>query len=162
MGRRGPAPKPAEVLRMRGSRGADKAGGRPKPIPQPPACPRWLDKEARAKWKELVPELSRLGLLTVVDGPSLACFCEAWSTFRRACETLAKEGETFTTPKGYIAVHPMVAIRNASRHAIRLFGAPFGLDPGSRTRLEMPPDVDDEGEDEFEQFLNQGRDRQKG
>jgi P27 family predicted phage terminase small subunit len=131
---------------MRGSRRAKDASGHPQPDPKPPACPRWLDKEARAKWKALVPELSRLGLLTCVDGDVLCVYCEAFSSFRRAVETLRREGETFKTKKGYVGVHPAVAIRNAARHTIKNFAALFGLDPSSRARLSVPQE--DEVEDD--------------
>ena len=101
----------------------------------------------------MVPELSRLGLLTIVDGDALAVYCEAWSSFRRACETLAKEGETFTTDKGYVGAHPAVAIRNAARQAIKAFASLFGLDPSSRTRLSAPPEDDGAEEDPAETFF---------
>ncbi len=153
MGKRGPAPTPTEVLKLRGSWRGKKRDGQPRPDPKTPPCPRWLDKEARAKWRALVPELSRLGLLTIVDGDALAVYCEAWSSFRRACETLAKEGETFTTDKGYVGAHPAVAIRNAARQAIKAFASLFGLDPSSRTRLSAPPEDDGAEEDPAETFF---------
>ncbi len=152
MGLRGPAPTPIEVLRMRGSRRADSAPDRPKPLARMPACPRWLDKIAKAKWKELAPELFRLGLLTVVDGDALCVYCEAFSSFRRAVETLAKEGETFVTEKGYVGVHPAVAIRNGARQTIKSFAAILGLDPSSRTRLAVS--TEEEAPDEMDEFLN--------
>lgn len=137
MGRRGPAPKPSRLKELEGNPGKRRLNkDEPKPAAGRPACPAWLADEAKKKWRALVPELERLGLLTVVDGDALAVYCEAWASFRKSCETLAEDGETFTTDKGYVGPHPAIAIRNAARQTIKSFASLFGLDPSSRSRLK--------------------------
>src|SRR5262245_49052877 len=129
LGRRGPPPTPVEVLRLRGSRRADRNMNAPKPTPGRPRCPAWLDHEAKRKWKALIPELERIGLLTVVDGDALAAYCVAWSELKHATETLEREGRHFKTESGYLAPHPAVAQQRSAWHAVRAFAGLFGLDP---------------------------------
>ena len=68
-----------------------------------PICPRWLDPEAKAEWKRIAPELKRLGILTVLDGPILAAYCESVGLLRHAATHLRKEGaatEVYAVDKG--------------------------------------------------------------
>jgi len=97
----------------------------------------------------LVPELERIGLLTVIDGDALAAYCQAWCEFMIATETLAKEGRHFTTESGYLAPHPAVAQQRSAWQAIKAFAALFGLDPASRARLEVPDANAPEGVSSF-------------
>src|SRR5262249_38927021 len=111
----------------------------PKPKTGRPRCPSWLDADAKRKWRALVPELERLGLLTVVDGDALAAYCQAWAEFKLATETLRPDGRTFTTDSGSLPPHPAVAQQRSAWQAVRAFAALFGLDPSSRTRLSVAP-----------------------
>jgi P27 family predicted phage terminase small subunit len=144
MGRRGPAATPANILQLTGNPGhrkANKKEARPRPTPPPP--PSWLTASGKAAWKRLLPELDRLGLLTLVDGDAFAAYCEAVSQFEWATKTLAAEGMTFTTDKGYVGQHPAVAMRHKAMQLLKLFAAEFGLTPSARARLEVPaPDKD--------------------
>ncbi len=74
MGRRGPAPTPTNLLRLRGSPLATKRRDRtePKPDPTRPRCPSWLDEEAKAAWRQLVPHLDAMRVMTRIDGNALA------------------------------------------------------------------------------------------
>ena len=63
----------------------------PQPMPGRPRCPEWLDPAAKAKWRALVPELERLGLLTRLDGDALAAYCQAWAEVREATRTLRRD-----------------------------------------------------------------------
>ena len=49
----------------------------PNPRKDTPRCPVWLSPKAKKFWKQIVPELRRLKLLTVVDGPALTNLCRA-------------------------------------------------------------------------------------
>lgn len=129
-----------------------------------PKCPDWLSEEAKRSWRRLVPELDRLGLLTIVDGNALAGYCQAWAEFRIATETLEREGRTimsgggqtvFANGKtvirlGQVITHPAVAQQRSALAHLRAFEALFGLDPSSRTRLVTPDQGGDV--DEFEAF----------
>lgn len=154
MGRRGPPPKPT-ALRILEGNPAKRPLNPHEPMPKRgrPRCPSFLDREAKAKWKALVPELDRLGLLTIVDGDALAAYCQAWSEFRTSTETLRREGRTFKSQSGYLTPHPAVAQQRTAWQAIKAFASLFGLDPSSRSRLKAPPK--EEGPDDFEDLLNE-------
>jgi P27 family predicted phage terminase small subunit len=153
MGKRGPAPKPTALKILQGNPGKRPLNAR-EPLPQRgrPRCPTWLDREAKAKWKALVPELDRLGLLTVVDGDVLAAYCQAYAEFRQATETLRGEGR-YISVGTQMQSHPAVAQQRSAWQHIKAFSALLGLDPSSRSKLAVPGEG---GEvDEFESFLRE-------
>jgi P27 family predicted phage terminase small subunit len=152
MGYRGPIPKPTQLKVLEGNPGKRPLpANEPKPKPVAPKCPSWLDKEAKREWRRVVPELSRLGLLTVVDGTALAAYCQAYSKWVEAEKFMQKHGMIFKTPSGYIQQVPQVAIAQKYLLIVRDFCREFGLTPSSRSRMTFPTS----GEaDEFEDFLN--------
>lgn len=119
----------------------------PKPTPISPECPKWLDREAKNLWKQLVPELERLGLITVIDGEAFAAACQSYATWVRCQKFFKKKnpdtkkpyGMTFTTPNGYIQQRPEVTIGNKALADFRAFCTEFGLTPASRTRINIKP-----------------------
>jgi P27 family predicted phage terminase small subunit len=154
MGSRGPAPTPTEVLKLRGSWRANRNQNEPRPTLGAPKCPAWLDKEAKKKWKALVPELERIGLLTVIDGDALAAYCVAWSELKQATEILAKEGRYVGLESGYVQSHPALAHQRSAMRAVIDFADLFGLDPSSRTRLQVPAPCQEH--DDLAEFLGEG------
>jgi P27 family predicted phage terminase small subunit len=105
--------------------------------------------EAKREWSRIVPELERLGLLTLVDRGALAAYCQAYGRAVQAEKTLLKEGLNFTTPNGYIQQRPEVAIAQKSWQAVRAFAAEFGLTPSARSRLSVQK-PEDEAEDDLD------------
>ncbi len=150
----GPKPIPTRLKIARGNPGKRRLNtDEPQPRSGPLVCPDWLDDEAKAKWASLVPELERLGLLTVVDGDALAGHCQAWAEFKLATEVLQAEGRIFRTGTGYLAPHPAVAMQRSAWAAVRAFAALFGLDPASRSKIKAPPPKDS---DELGEFIAAG------
>ena len=147
MGRRGPAPLPSNVTKMRGTNRPGRSRNEPKPRPIAPPCPRWLDQMARAEWHRVAPELERLGLLTEVDGTALAAYCDAYARWRKARAILATKGLTFTTKTGYTQQRPEVAILNTAMTTVRQFCQEFGLTPSARARIQVPEPEGDGEED---------------
>jgi P27 family predicted phage terminase small subunit len=148
-----PARKPTRLKILEGNPGKRPLNDRePMPKRGRPKCPPWLDAEAKRKWKALIPELDRIGLLTLVDGDALAAYCRAWSAFRTAAETLAREGHTVETAKGGTRAHPAANQLFQAMSAIRQFAALFGLDPSSRGKLSVSAVTDER--DELERFLD--------
>jgi P27 family predicted phage terminase small subunit len=152
---KGRKPHPTRLKVLRGNPGKRALNAaEPMPARGIPDCPEWLDDVAKAKWDALVPELDRLGLLTVVDGDVLACYCQAWAEFQEATEILQSEGRTCEGGSGGTKMHPAVTMQRTAWKAIRDFAALFGLDPSSRTRLAVPPK--DDGADAIDAFLWEG------
>jgi P27 family predicted phage terminase small subunit len=135
----------------------------PQPAARRPRCPDWLAPEAKNKWKLLAPELARLGLLTVIDGDALAAYCTAWAELKAASETLAAEGrfvkvggtalhkaDGTVEHVGYqLQPHPAVAQQRSALAQLKGFAALFGLDPSSRSKLQ----VAGQAQDDLAEFL---------
>lgn len=156
MGLRGPAPQPTKLKMIRGNPGRRPLNDQePQPDPTPPTCPNWIDDIAKAKWAELSPELTRLGLLTSIDGDALAAYCQAFAEFQLATETLQTESRFFSTDKGYLAPHPAVSQQRSAWETMKSFAAMFGLNPSSRSRLKVMPRKNDK--DPFDGFLDGDR-----
>ena len=153
MKRPGGRPKPTSLKILEGNPGKRPINTlEPQPDSTIPKCPAWLDAEAKRQWKRLAPELARLGLLTSVDGESLAAYCQAWSELRSATELLQKEGRVVETAAGGQKPHPAISMQRTAWMAIRAYAAMFGLDPSSRARLSVPKGQVEK--DELEDFLD--------
>lgn len=143
---KGRLPKPTAIKKLTGNPGKRKMSAR-EPLPERDFAaepPKWLDQAAREEWQRVVPELQRLGLLTMLDASALAIYCDAFSTFVRASKALNEHGLVFATKTKYLAPLPYVAIKNQAALIIRQYCQEFGLTPSSRTRLSGTSSPDGE------------------
>lgn len=155
MGKRGPARKPTNLKLLEGNPGKRPIPQyEPKPKPIRPKRPAWLDNEAKREWDRLAPELEKLGLLTTIDGTAFAAYCQSYSRWRQAEETLKKHGTVFKTPSGYIQQLPQVAIARNYAKIMREFCMQFGLTPASRSSIDLKPSTGEE--DPMEKLLRGG------
>ncbi|MFF3671701.1 phage terminase small subunit P27 family [Microtetraspora malaysiensis] len=146
----GRTPQPVTLKLLNGtSEGRDSGGRKVAPPPAfrrlPPKPPTWLTREARAEWKRVVSELTRLDLLKESDRATLAVYCETWARFVEATRTIQREGMTIEAKQGLLA-HPAVAIARAAGRELRAFATQFGLTPASEGALSKGAD-DGEGDD---------------
>jgi P27 family predicted phage terminase small subunit len=148
---KGRKPKPTKLKILTGNPGKRPLNEQ-EPAPEGiPKCPECLSDRAQAEWQRLVPQLIAAGLATAVDEACLTAYCTAVADLLETEQALAREGFTYTTMQGQIIARPEVAIRNAARKTIKEFASLFGLDPSSRSRLQVPSQGSEE--DELEQFL---------
>lgn len=124
---RGPKPKPTAMKELAGN-----PGRRPLPKHEPKfsgvaQMPRWLTVQARAVWKDLAPLSAKVGLLTEGDGEAFGMLCTLASEFR------ADAAE-------------MSANRISRLDALM---QRFGMDPGSRTRIQVKPNTPADDESRF-------------
>ncbi len=152
MGTRGPPPTPTPVLAMRGSWRSKRNPREPCPEPGRPRCPRWLDKQAKAAWKQLAPQLDRMGVLAKVDGNALARYCQLWARWRSAEEFLRDRGDTHLVKdadghvKG-IRAYPQVRIANQLAEQLLRLEQQFGMTPSARSRIEVPDHAGEDADD---------------
>lgn len=148
MGRRGPAPTPTAILRLRGSKLVNQRdryrATEAKGPPGTPDCPDWLDQDAKAAWEHLVPQLESMGVLTRIDGNALARYCKLWARWRKAEAFLDKNGEVYPLrdEKGkvkYLAQFPQVSIAANLAQQLTRLEQEFGLTPSARTRIQVDP-----------------------
>jgi len=145
MGRRGPAPKPTTLKKLEGNPGKRPLNKRePMPLSVRPACPQYLHPIAKKEWRRVVPELERLGILTVVDGTALETYCQAYANMVQAATFVNQHGMIFKTPQGCVQQLPQVAIFNKSALIVKAFCQEFGLTPSARGRMVVPGSEDDD------------------
>jgi len=116
-------PKPTAIRELEGDPGKllRKRRREPKPrLATGAECPGWLGKFAATEWRRIVPELERLGLLTVVDLGALEVYCDLYGQWR-----VARTKRDDLEPSRRIA------------GLLRQYLAEFGLSPAARVRLEV-------------------------
>lgn len=146
--KRGPAPTPTNILKLRGSRRADRPK-EPKPPKGPGRCPSWLSKDAKAVWRQMVVILKAMNVLTVADGNALIRYCEYWVRWRK-CEEFVRQyglsfpqkrvvgkGENQTTEVIGFQPFPEATERHRLEKCLHQLEAEFGLTPAARTRIQV-------------------------
>jgi phage terminase small subunit len=149
MGKRGPAPLPAEIHAKRGTHRADRHGdgtplvldGKPAEPPAPPA--RLSEAEAEA-WLELVPIFHRAGILDGADLLALEAMIVTVTRARTADALLRDhalaKGEASALyvrgDRGYVQ-HPLVKISRDAWAEARAWFAKFGATPSDRVGLAV-------------------------
>ena len=152
-----PARKPTALKIIEGQRGhrtkaeLSRQDREPKPNPVRPACPKFLNRRARAIWNDLAPKLETVGVLTVVDASVLAGYCAAYEEAQRLGAFLDQHGLVTEAPSGYLQQRPEVSIRNRAWDRVAKFGAELGIGAASRGRIELK--TPEEGEDVLSQII---------
>jgi P27 family predicted phage terminase small subunit len=162
-------PKPTALRELEGNRGHRPLNRKePKPPSGVPRMPKWLSKPARKIWKETVPLLMEMKVLTMSDGEALGSYCEACVTLQKAQEEIALNGVVVaiyeTGDDGKILkdedgkrhlldykTNPAVTIADKAMKLKRALGSDFGLSPVSRAKLHTEPDG--QQQDPMESFL---------
>lgn len=152
MGKRGPAPLPSNVIRLRGN-----PGHRPMarlidqvtPVVEIPSCPRHLMPAARAEWKRISVVLRDLGLISKLDRAALAVYCQAYAKWKWAEDKIAavnaadpagEAGLIGRTPSGYQQISAYQVISRQAVEQMHKFLGEFGMSPSSRSRV-TPSDL---------------------
>lgn len=149
----GRRPKPTALKIAEGN-----PGRRPLNLNEPqfrglPKCPAHLDKNAKAEWRRISKELAAIGLLAAVDRAALAAYCQCWSRWIDAEESIKKFGTVIKSPKsGYPVQNPYVGIANTALDQMRKFLIEFGLTPASRSRISIDLGTNTK-EDSFDSFM---------
>jgi P27 family predicted phage terminase small subunit len=138
MGKRGPAPTPTKLLKMRGTfrpdrHEADVLVPTIAKIPRPPAR---LSKGARREWRRIADNLFELGILTPLDLGALEAYSIARDRALEAELELARDGRTIKTPQG-LRRHPACVTAEKAWADCRRYEMLFGLTPSARRSLRM-------------------------
>jgi P27 family predicted phage terminase small subunit len=139
---------PTHLKLLRGNPG--KRAIQPEPEPAvpgtPPEPPAFLGEDAKNEWFRVVPELQRLGLLTVVDLMPLAAYCDAFSRWVTAERLLTAMADKDATTKalllkgaaGNAVANPLVKLARCAAADMVHFAGEFGMTPLARSRLNAP------------------------
>ena len=103
-------------------------------------CPRDMSKRARAIWREIVPKLEALGVLTDLDYLNLIRLCELYELHAMAMADLKENGLQYetTSDRGSYVRKPNQADAMRARYAneIKDLSAKFGLTPKDREQIK--------------------------
>ena len=116
----------------------------PKPPLSTPSCPRWLNTEAKKVWREIVPVLREMRILTRIDRDAIAAYCQSYARWKEAELFLDKHGSVFPIrdEKGGIRCmlpFPQVAIARSALQTLQRYQQEFGMTPSARTRVHEIP-----------------------
>ena len=138
----GTVPAPTAVQKAKGVTRADRLSvNEPQPSRERPMCPTWVDAGAKACWREIVPQLDAMGVLTRIDRNAITRYCQLWSRWKAAELSLIEFGSTYvlkdTNGKAKcIQQRPEVSIAHRLALALTRMEGEFGMTPSSRTRIE--------------------------
>ena len=124
--------------------------------PQPPtdgiAMPAHLGQLAAAKWRELLPLLQAVRVMTRADIEALGRYCDTYEWWLATRAKLRADGDTYPILNDggeikYIAQRPEVSIAHKLSQQLRQLEHDFGLSPAARASIHVepaPPTQDDE------------------
>ncbi|MDC8981248.1 phage terminase small subunit P27 family [Mycobacterium marinum] len=147
--------QPAQLKLLKGRGNGTDSGGRKVPTPpkftrEAPDPPDWLDGEALAEWRRVVPELDRMNLIKALDGAALAVYCATWSTYVDAVQQIRRDGLVLTNPtSGRVHANPAAAIAHTAAAQLLRFAVEFGLTPSAEQRLAALPVDSGDADDPF-------------
>ena len=156
MATRGRKPTPPAIKVLEGNPGKRPMNDQePKPVKKAPACPKWLDAEARKEWRRLAKKLEALGVLTDLDMGVFATYCNAYARWKEADEFISQHGTVVRTPSGYLQQLPQVSIAQTYAKLMNKCAEQLGLTPSARSRIiaDTPQTAD---MDEMEALLGGG------
>jgi P27 family predicted phage terminase small subunit len=143
MGKRGPRPTPTKLKILRGNPGCRPLNeSEPEPPTDGISMPPHLGEVAAARWRELLPMLQAVKVMTRADVEALARYCDTYEWWLAVRARLKKEGDTYPilNDKGeikYIAQRPEVSIAHKLAVQLRQLEQDFGLNPSARTSLNV-------------------------
>ena len=138
MATRGRKPKPTAMKELEGNPGKHPLNtSEPKPNKKAPACPKWLEPEAKKEWRRLAKQMEAIGILTEVDMAAFAGYCQAYARWKEAEEFITQHGTIVKTPSGYWQQVPQVSIAQTYLKIMNKFAEQFGLTPSSRSRTAV-------------------------
>lgn len=124
---RGPRPKPTVTKKLNGNPGKRALPKNEPEFSGVAEMPRWLTVQARAVWNDLAPGMEKAGLLTSGDGESFGMLCTLASEFRKDAAAMSAN-----------RISRLDALIQR-----------FGMDPASRTRIQVKPKDAGDDEDRF-------------
>ena len=154
MATRGRKPKPTAMKELEGNPGKHPLNtSEPKPNKKAPACPKWLEPEAKKEWRRLAKQMEAIGILTEVDMAAFAGYCQAYARWKEAEEFITQHGTIVKTPSGYWQQVPQVSISRANQAMMIKAAAEFGLTPSARSRIIAGNTKAEDAVDEMEALL---------
>ncbi|GEK28510.1 phage terminase small subunit P27 family [Furfurilactobacillus siliginis] len=100
-----------------------------------PTPPNHLNKRAKALWRELTPELVKLGLMKQIDKVTLEVFCTTYAMYIQAEQDLEEFGMYLEAKDGTpVKKAPQVMIISDCARTLKMLGADLGLNFNARNQ----------------------------
>lgn len=131
--------KPKELKKAQGTYRKDRDPG-PEAVEAPPgepSCPKTLSADARAVWKEVVPQLIEIGTLAKTDGGVVEAYCRTLAQVRKLDEE-SNGQPVVDTPWGP-KVHPAIPLMAKLLPPLEKLAFSLGLHFIARSRGKLPP-----------------------
>ncbi len=137
MGRRGPAPTPTKVKRLRGETRPSRLNDHePMPSAALPKMPADMDPDAKAVWRRVLRDMGHTGVIRSADADVLRCYCEAVSRYAAAARLYAQTGP-LTRRDGNLVKNPLHQVTRDNADEVRQFARELGLSPSARVGLRI-------------------------
>ena len=142
MDKRGPQKTPTAVLKMRGSWRAKIRPDEPQSEPGAPRCPAWMGTDAKHVWRQVVPLLEEMGVLSKINSNTLARYCSIWVRWKKADAFLREHGEVYPVKddEGQVKSFtewPQVGIASRLGTELLKIEQNFGMTPSSRAGIQV-------------------------
>ena len=139
MGRRGPAPTPTKVKRLRGETRPSRLNAHePMPSADVPKMPADMDPDAKAVWRRVIRDMRHTGVIRAADADVLRCYCEAVSRYAAAARVYAQSGPLVRGRHGSELVkNPLHQVARDNADEVRQFARELGLSPSARVGLRI-------------------------
>jgi P27 family predicted phage terminase small subunit len=140
MGRRGPAPTPTTLKRLRGeTRPSRLNNAEPLPRSDLPRMPADMDPDAKVVWRRVLRDMGATGVIRAADADVLRCYCEAVSRYAAAARLYAQTGP-LTRRDGNLVKNPLHQVARDNADEVRQFARELGLSPSARVGLRIEPE----------------------
>jgi P27 family predicted phage terminase small subunit len=163
---KGRRPKPTRLRVIEGNRGKRPVNqAEAKPAATVPRPPRHFSKrgrelaqegqqlalEATREYHRVSRQLSKLGLLTDIDGALLALYCDAYARWVVASRGLQKHGllvKAGRSDRGPVKSPYATLVDHAFDRMVKI-ATEFGMSPSSRSRIQGAPAASNDPEEAF-------------
>lgn len=156
---RGRKPLAQEVKELTGAFRKDpqrKAKAAPTADGQSPVQPKGLCRVAKSKWREMIGDLKRNGVLSTDTREMLVAYCTTFAKWMEAKAKVEQTGLAIESVDKYgnqvITRNPYVAEMHKFREQLNKLLPEFGLTPASRQKLKSM-NLDDKKEDPFAKIM---------
>lgn len=134
---RGRRPEPAQSKVIRGNFRGDRHSHGPQVEIGAPKCPVWLPKSAKRYWKEIAPELQKVGLIALVDSAAFSLHCDSMGRYEEVTRKLQELDSLLDeTPQGFMVQSALFTVRNKLWDQVMRSAQEFGLSPAGRSRVK--------------------------
>lgn len=99
--------------------------------------PKWLSPNAKLVWDYLMEQYKDTQILSLLDVPGLAIYCDHYAMYLEADALFVEGGRQLCVEnqRGQLAENPLLSIKRKNMAAMRAWAAGLGLTPCDRLRL---------------------------